>query len=63
MVHIYATVYMRGDPHLSYLCLIYLYLPFFMLVYVCGDIFSHMLVGWEGIGVCSYLLIGYYLIV
>lgn len=59
-VHIYAVVYMRSDPHLS-LFMSYLSLfTFFMLVYVCGDNLIVMLVGWEGIGVCSYLLIGYY---
>lgn len=59
-VHIYAVVYMRSDPHLS-LFMSYLSLfTFFMLVYVCGDNLLVMLVGWEGIGVCSYLLIGYY---
>lgn len=59
-VHIYAVVYMRNDPHLS-LFMSYLSLfTFFMLVYVCGDNLLVMLVGWEGIGVCSYLLIGYY---
>lgn len=59
-VHIYATVYMRSDPHLS-LFMSYLSLfTFFMLVYVCADNLIVMLVGWEGIGVCSYLLIGYY---
>lgn len=48
-VHIYATVYMRGDPHLS-LFMSYLSLfTFFMLVYVCGDNLLVMLVGWEGI--------------
>jgi NADH:ubiquinone oxidoreductase subunit 5 (subunit L)/multisubunit Na+/H+ antiporter MnhA subunit len=59
-VHIFAVVYMRSDPHLS-LFMSYLSLfTFFMLVYVCGDNLLVMLVGWEGIGVCSYLLIGYY---
>lgn len=59
-VHIYAVVYMRSDPHLS-LFMAYLSLfTFFMLVYVCGDNLLLMLVGWEGIGACSYLLIGYY---
>lgn len=47
-VHIYATVYMRSDPHLS-LFMSYLSLfTFFMLVYVCGDNLVVMLVGWEG---------------
>lgn len=59
-VHIFAVVYMRSDPHLS-LFMSYLSLfTFFMLVYVCGDNLLVMLVGWEGIGICSYLLIGYY---
>jgi len=59
-VHIFAIVYMRGDPHLA-LFMSYLSLfTFFMLVYVCADNLLVMLVGWEGIGVCSYLLIGYY---
>lgn len=47
-VHIYATVYMRSDPHLS-LFMSYLSLfTFFMLVYVCSDNLLGMMVGWEG---------------
>jgi proton-translocating NADH-quinone oxidoreductase chain L len=59
-VHMYASDYMRTDPHqnlfLSYLSLF----TGFMLVLVAADNLVLMLVGWEGIGVCSYLLIGYY---
>lgn len=59
-VHMYACDYMRSDPHqnlfLSYLSLF----TAFMLVLVTADNLVLMLVGWEGIGVCSYLLIGYY---
>ena len=59
-VHMYASDYMRNDPHqnlfLSYLSLF----TAFMLVLVAADNLVLMLVGWEGIGVCSYLLIGYY---
>nr|YP_009690016.1 NADH dehydrogenase subunit 5 [Haematococcus lacustris]QEG54848.1 NADH dehydrogenase subunit 5 [Haematococcus lacustris] len=59
-VHFYAVVYMKSDPHLT-LFMSYLSLfTFFMLVLVCSDNLICMLVGWEGIGVCSYLLIGYY---
>ena len=59
-VHCYALVYMRADPHLN-LFMSYLSLfTFFMVVLVCSDNLLTMLVGWEGIGVCSYLLIGYY---
>jgi NADH:ubiquinone oxidoreductase subunit 5 (subunit L)/multisubunit Na+/H+ antiporter MnhA subunit len=59
-VHLFAVVYMRSDPHLT-LFMSYLSLfTFFMLVLVTGDSLVMMLVGWEGIGVCSYLLIGYW---
>ena len=59
-VHLFAVVYMRSDPHLT-LFMSYLSLfTFFMLVLVTGDNLVMMLVGWEGIGVCSYLLIGYW---
>lgn len=59
-VHCYTVVYMRSDPHLS-LFMSYLSLfTFFMVVLVCSENLVMMLVGWEGIGVCSYLLIGYW---
>lgn len=59
-VHMFALVYMRSDPHLT-LFMSYLSLfTFFMLVLVASDGLLLMLVGWEGIGACSYLLIGYY---
>ena len=59
-VHCYALVYMRNDPHLT-LSVSYLSLfTFFMLVLVTAENLVVMLVGWEGIGVCSYLLIGYW---
>lgn len=59
-VHIYSFDYMNADPHLprfmSYLSLF----TGFMLVLVSADNMLQMLVGWEGIGVCSYLLIGFW---
>lgn len=59
-VHFFAVVYMRSDPNLT-LFLSYLSLfTFFMLVLVTSDSLVMMLIGWEGIGVCSYLLIGYW---
>lgn len=59
-VHMYACDYMRQDPHLS-LFLGYLSMfTGFMCVLVAADNLLLMLVGWEGIGVCSYLLIGYW---
>ena len=59
-VHIYAADYMRTDPHQN---LFMGYLSLFtasMLVLVAADNMVFMLVGWESVGVCSYLLIGYW---
>ncbi len=59
-VHCYALVYMKNDPHLNlFMCYLSLF-TFFMCVLVTGQDLILMLVGWEGIGVCSYLLIGYW---
>jgi NADH-ubiquinone oxidoreductase chain 5 len=59
-VHIYSIYYMTGEPHqqrfFSYLSLF----TFFMLVLVAGGNYLVLFLGWEGIGVSSYLLINYY---
>ena len=60
LVHLYSTEYMAHDPHLprfmSYLSLF----TFFMLILVTADNFIQMFVGWEGVGLCSYLLINFW---
>jgi NADH-ubiquinone oxidoreductase chain 5 len=60
LVHLYSTEYMGHDPHLarfiSYLSLF----TFFMLILVTGDNFLQMFLGWEGIGLSSYLLINFW---
>ena len=60
LVHIYSIGYMSEDPHLqrffSYLSLF----TFFMLILVCSDNYLLMFVGWEGVGVASYLLINFW---
>ena len=60
LVHIFSTEYMSGDPHLqrfmSYLSLF----TFFMIILVTADNFVQMFVGWEGVGLCSYLLINFW---
>ena len=60
LVHLYSTSYMSHDPHLvrfmSYLSLF----TFFMLMLVTGDNFLQLFVGWEGVGLCSYLLINFW---
>jgi len=60
LIHIFSTDYMAEDPHnqrfFSYLSLF----TFFMLVLVSGANFFVMFIGWEGIGVVSYLLINFW---
>ena len=62
LIHIYSTAYMHeeSDPeyarYFSYLNLF----AFFMLVLVLGANFLVLFVGWEGVGLCSYLLIGFW---
>ena len=60
VVHLYSFGYMENDRNLhkflSYLSLF----SFAMLMLVCADNFLQLFFGWEGVGVCSYLLIGYY---
>jgi NADH-ubiquinone oxidoreductase chain 5 len=59
-VHCYSMVYMKADPHLN-LFISYLSLfTFFMVVLVSANNLLGMFVGFEGIGICSYLLIGYW---
>jgi NADH-quinone oxidoreductase subunit L len=61
LIHIFATGYMRGDSG-YYRFFAYLNLFMFaMLTLVLADNFLLMFVGWEGVGLCSYLLIGFYL--
>ena len=60
LVHLYSTEYMEHDPHfprfMSYLSLF----TFFMLILVTANNFLQMFVGWEGVGVSSYLLINFW---
>ena len=60
LIHIFATGYMHGDKGF-YRFFAYLNLFMFsMLTLILADNFLLMFVGWEGVGLCSYLLIGYY---
>ena len=59
LIHVYSVGYMHDDPgfnkFFSYLNLF----VFFMLMLVMGSNYLVMFVGWEGVGLCSYLLIGF----
>ena len=60
-IHIFATGYMHGDNSF-YRFFAYLNLFMFaMLTLILADNYLLMFVGWEGVGLCSYLLIGYYI--
>ncbi|HIY75599.1 MAG TPA: NADH-quinone oxidoreductase subunit L [Candidatus Sphingobacterium stercorigallinarum] len=60
LIHVYSVSYMSKDPgfakYFSYLNLFI----FFMLLLVLGSNYLVMFIGWEGVGLCSYLLIGFW---
>ncbi len=60
LVHLYSTEYMSHDPHLSRFMSYLSLFTFFMLILVTADNFVQMFVGWEGVGLCSYLLINFW---
>lgn len=60
MVHIYSIGYMKGDPGISRFMAYLSLFTFFMLVLVTAPNFLQLFFGWEGVGVSSYLLIGYW---
>jgi NADH-quinone oxidoreductase subunit L len=60
LIHIFSIGYMREDPgYARYFAYLNLFV-FFMLVLVLGSSYPLMFVGWEGVGLCSYLLIGFW---
>jgi NADH-quinone oxidoreductase subunit L len=60
LIHLFSVGYMRDDAgYPRYFAYLNLFI-FFMLVLVMGSSYALMFVGWEGVGLCSYLLIGYW---
>jgi NADH-quinone oxidoreductase subunit L len=60
LIHIFSVGYMRDDPgYPRYFAYLNLFV-FFMLLLVLGASYPVMFVGWEGVGLCSYLLIGFW---
>lgn len=60
LIHVYATGYMKGDPGFArFFCYMNLFVAA-MLILVLGDNLLLLFMGWEGVGLCSYLLIGFW---
>ena len=60
LIHVFSVGYMQDDPgYPRYFAYLNLFV-FFMLVLVLGANYPVLFVGWEGVGLCSYLLIGFW---
>ncbi len=60
LIHLFSVGYMRQDPgYARYFAYLNLFVVF-MLVLVLGSSFPVLFIGWEGVGLCSYLLIGFW---
>jgi NADH-quinone oxidoreductase subunit L len=60
LIHVFSVGYMRDDPsYPRYFAYLNLFV-FFMLMLVLGASFPVLFIGWEGVGLCSYLLIGFW---
>jgi NADH-quinone oxidoreductase subunit L len=60
LIHVFSVGYMQDDPgYPRYFAYLNLFI-FFMLVLVLGGSYPLLFVGWEGVGLCSYLLIGFW---
>ncbi len=60
LILVYSTEYMQGDKHLTRFWFFFLYFVGSMLLLVLSDNLIQTMLGWEGVGICSYGLIGYY---
>jgi NADH-quinone oxidoreductase subunit L len=60
LIHLYANEYMHGDPRFGRFFAYMNLFVFFMLMLVLGENLLVLYLGWEGVGLCSYLLIGFW---
>lgn len=60
LVYVFSIDYMRGDPHfIRFMCYLSLF-TFFMLILILSNNYLQLFIGWEGVGLCSYLLINFW---
>jgi len=60
LIHVYSVGYMHGDKaYFKYFTYLNLFV-FMMLILILGDSYLLLFIGWEGVGLCSYLLIGFW---
>jgi len=60
LIHVYSTAYMKEDEGFARFFAYLNLFVFFMLLLVLGSNYVVMFIGWEGVGLCSYLLIGFW---
>lgn len=60
LIHVYSIGYMKADPGFGKFFAFLNLFVFFMLLLVLGSNYVVMFIGWEGVGLCSYLLIGFW---
>src|SRR5690606_6656451 len=60
LIHVYSIGYMKADPGYGKFFAFLNLFVFFMLLLVLGSNYVVMFIGWEGVGLCSYLLIGFW---
>ncbi|MGH2635456.1 MAG: NADH-quinone oxidoreductase subunit L [Actinomycetota bacterium] len=60
LIHVYAVGYMEHDPRVGRFFAYFNLFVFFMLMLVLADNYLLLYLGWEGVGLCSYLLIGFW---
>lgn len=60
LVHLYSTEYMKEDPHLPRFMAYLSFFTFAMLILVTADNFVQMFLGWEAVGIASFLLISFW---
>jgi NADH-ubiquinone oxidoreductase chain 5 len=60
LVQLYSLNYMANDPHIIRFYFYLSIFTFFMLMLICGDNLLILFLGWEGVGLASYLLINFW---